>query len=152
MASAGRIMQLHCRSAEGLERLLLCPSSPEEMEAEIEESPSTGHVWWVATPHGLAFPEQVAGSPDIDLRFGSPSGTATKSRTGGRFRQSEPVVAFAPVQLTPLFSVRCVELVKTRRARRGEDAGGSVAVGSRRPIRERRCGLPLSMEDGGTGV
>ena len=77
LLEAGRVVRLHYRDGEWHERLLLRSTTGEIMEKQIGERPAgkQASVWWVVTPDGDVFPEEVAATDDLD--FSGPVFTTT---------------------------------------------------------------------------
>ena len=62
-------MQIHYGEGEWHSRLLLRPSSEEEIEAVLGERYPCRSAWWVLTPHGEVFPEGIEDNDEIMFRF-----------------------------------------------------------------------------------
>jgi hypothetical protein len=110
---AGRVVRLHYRDGEWHERLLLRSTTVEVMEKQIGERPAgrPPSVWWVVTPDGDVFPEEVAATDDLDFYVLDSHGEAPARRARAGFAAGNRVRGFADgINLAWLFVKSLVEV------------------------------------------
>jgi hypothetical protein len=113
LLEAGRVVRLHYRDGEWHERLLLRSTTGEIMEKQIGERPAgkQASVWWVVTPDGDVFPEEVAATDDLDFFVLDGHGVAPVRRARAGFTAADRVRGFAAgVNLAWLFVNSLVEV------------------------------------------
>ena len=76
------------------ERLLLRRTTGAMMEQRIGETPESDSVWWVVTPHGDIFPEEIASTASIDVRLYDEMGVFVPKVPRRGFRVLDPIVPF----------------------------------------------------------
>ena len=86
----GDLVQLNYFTREWHTRLLLKPTTPEVMKRIIGEEPRSDSVWWVLTPSGDIFPEEVADGPDLVVRCVEASGEVRSRRLPARLGPAAP--------------------------------------------------------------
>ena len=107
------MVRLHYRDGEWHERLLLRSTTADVMEKQIGERPAgrPPSVWWVVTPDGDVFPEEVAATDDLDFYVLNSHGVAPARRARAGFPAAHRVLRFeADVNLAWLFVKSLLEV------------------------------------------